>query len=109
MAQHELIEQTTYDPNRLLDTLLEKMSLKNDAALSRALEVAPPVISKIRHRRLPVGASLLIRMHETSGMSIRELRDLMGDRRTKYRLSDAQGKPKPAPEGAGTAQPGALH
>jgi hypothetical protein len=28
-------------------------------------------------------------------MSIRDLRDLMGDRRTKYRLSDAQGRPKP--------------
>jgi len=96
MAQHELIDQTSYDPNRLLDALLEKMSLKNDAALSRMLEVAPPVISKIRHRRLPIGASLLIRMHETTEMSIRELRDLMGDRRTKYRLSDAQGKPKPA-------------
>ncbi len=108
MAQHELIEQTTYDPNRLLDTLLEKMNLKNDAALSRALEVAPPVISKIRHRRLPVGASLLIRMHETSGMSIRELRDLMGDRRTKYRLSDAQGKPKPPAEGS-TPGTSALH
>jgi hypothetical protein len=44
---------------------------------------------------LPVGASLLIRMHEVTGMSIRDLRDLMGDRRTKYRLSDAQGRPKP--------------
>lgn len=95
MTEHALVGQETYDPNRLLDTLLEKMNLKNDAALSRALEVAPPVISKIRHRRLPVGASLLIRMHEVSEMSIRELRDLMGDRRTKYRLSDAQGKPKP--------------
>jgi hypothetical protein len=53
-----------YNPNRLLDTLIENLRLKNDAALSRALEVAPPVISKIRHHRLPVGASLLIRMHE---------------------------------------------
>ena len=84
-----------YNPNRLLDTLIENLRLKNDAALSRALEVAPPVISKIRHHRLPVGASLLIRMHEVTGMSIRDLRDLMGDRRTKYRLSDAQGRPKP--------------
>lgn len=108
MAPHELIEQTTYDPNHLLDTLLEKMKLKNDAALSRMLEVAPPVISKIRHRRLPIGASLLIRMHETTGMSIRELRDLMGDRRTKYRLSDAQGKPKPMEQG-GAEQPSQLH
>lgn len=93
---HGLSSQESYNPNHLLDTLRERMKLKNDAALSRALEVAPPVISKIRHRTLPVGASLLIRMHEVTQMSIRELRDLMGDRRTKYRLSDAQGKPKPA-------------
>ena len=95
---HALSSQETYNPNHLLDTLREKMKLKNDAALSRALEVAPPVISKIRHRTLPVGASLLIRMHEVTQMSIRDLRDLMGDRRTKYRLSDAQGKPKPVIE-----------
>jgi hypothetical protein len=83
-----------YNPNRLLDTLIERLGLKNDAAFSRALEVAPPVISKIRHGRLPVGASLLIRMHEVSGLSIRDLRYLMGDRRQKYRISDTQGKPK---------------
>src|SRR6476620_6663238 len=94
--EHPQTSQPGYDPNHLLDSMLEKLKLKNDAALSRALEVAPPVISKIRHRRLPVGASMLLRMHEVRTMSVRELRDLMGDRRTKYRLSDAQGKPKPA-------------
>lgn len=94
MANHALESQESYNPNHLLDTLLDRLKLKNDAALSRILEVAPPVISKIRHRRLPIGASLLIRMHEVTDLSIRELRDLMGDRRTKYRLSDAQGKPK---------------
>lgn len=93
--------QKTYDPNRLLDALIEKLNLKNDAALSRALEVAPPVISKIRHRRLPVGASLLIRMHEVSDLSIRELRDLMGDRRSKYRISEVDGKPKAQSSGDG--------
>lgn len=88
------LDSHTYDPNRLLDALIEKLHLKNDAALSRALEVAPPVISKIRHRRLPVGASLLIRMHEVTHLSIRELRELMGDRREKFRISDKQFKPK---------------
>jgi hypothetical protein len=92
--EHALASQDSYNPSRLLDTLREKMQLKNDAALSRALEVAPPVISKIRHRALPVGASMLIRMHEVTELSIRELRDLMGDRRAKYRISDVQGKPK---------------
>jgi hypothetical protein len=87
-------EQFQYDPNNLLESLIERLNLKNDAALSRALEVAPPLISKIRHRRLPVGASLLIRMHEVSQLSIKDLRELMGDRRMKFRISDKQFKPK---------------
>lgn len=58
----------------LLDAVMAKLGLKNDAALSRALEVAPPVISKIRHGRLPVGATLLIRMHEVTDIAIRELK-----------------------------------
>ncbi|MGV3654269.1 MAG: hypothetical protein ACO1N5_08620 [Noviherbaspirillum sp.] len=85
-----------YDPNRLLDNLIERLQLKNDAALARSLDVAPPLISKIRHRRLPVGASLLIRMNEVSGLSIQELRKIMGDRRTKVRISEADGRPKSA-------------
>ncbi len=102
-TEHALSSQNSYDPSRLLDTLRERMQLKNDAALSRALEVAPPVISKIRHRALPVGASMLIRMHEVTDLSIRELRDLMGDRRDKYRISDIQGKPKTrSPAATGT-------
>lgn len=87
-------DQFRYDPNNLLESLIKKLNLKNDAALSRALEVAPPLISKIRHRRLPVGASLLIRMHEVSDLSIKDLRELMGDRRNKFRISDKQFKPK---------------
>ena len=70
-------ELLQYNPNRLLDTLIENLRLKNDAALSRALEVAPPVISKIRHNTLPIGATILLRMHEISDFSIRELRALM--------------------------------
>jgi hypothetical protein len=88
MANTKVELPDTYNPNHLLDILLARMQLKNDAALSRMLEVAPPVISKIRHHHLPIGASMLIRMHELTGMSIRDLRDLMGDRRQHYRLSN---------------------
>jgi hypothetical protein len=70
-------EGAVYDPNRVLDAIITKLRLKNDAALSRALEVAPPVISKIRHNTLPIGATILLRMHEVSDFSIRELRALM--------------------------------
>ena len=78
MNSTRLADQVAYDPNNLLDSLIEKLHLKNDAALSRALEVAPPVISKIRHRTLPIGATILLRMHEVSEFSIRELKSLMG-------------------------------
>ena len=104
MTSTKLADLAAYDPNHLLDSLIQKLSLKNDAALSRALEVAPPVISKIRHRRLPVGASLLIRMHEVSDLSIQDLRALMGDRRDKFRISDKQFKPKEGETGSVSAR-----
>lgn len=83
-----------YDPDHLLASLIGRLQVKNDAALSRALEVSPPVISKIRHRRLPVTGSLLIRMHEVTNLSIGELRELLGDRRNKFRISDKHFKPR---------------
>lgn len=84
--------QLEYNPGRLLDMLIETLKLKNDAALCRVLEVAPPVISKIRHRRLPVGASLMIRMHEATDFTIRDIRYMMGDRRGKQRLGSKSTK-----------------
>ena len=76
-----------FNANALLDAMLHQLGLKSDAALSRRIGVAPPVISKIRHGTLSVGASMLIRLHEESGLSIRELRNLMGDRRDFFRMS----------------------
>jgi hypothetical protein len=76
-----------FNPSALLDVLIGNLGLKTDAALARALETQPPVISKIRHHKLPVGATILIRAHEVSGISIRDLRALMGDRRDKFRAA----------------------
>jgi hypothetical protein len=77
MPIRRLPEGAEYDPNRVLDAIINKLKLKNDAALSRVLEVAPPVISKIRHNTLPIGATILLRMHEETDFSISELRALM--------------------------------
>ncbi|MQR00972.1 hypothetical protein [Glaciimonas soli] len=90
----KLDEPVTYDPCYLLDALIEKLQVKNDAGLCRRLGIQPPVISKIRHHRKPVGAAILIRMHEESDLTISELRTLLGDRRKKFRISDKQFKPK---------------
>lgn len=87
--------QPSYCPNKLLNTVLEHLHLRNDAALARLLRVAPPVISKLRSGKIPVGASMLIRMHEETGISIKELRDLMGDTRPRF-MNAKEGKRKNA-------------
>jgi len=72
----------------LLDGLIDILGLKNDAALARALDVSPPILSKIRHGGRNVSASTLIRMHEVSGLNIYELRACMGDHRRRFGIPD---------------------
>jgi len=79
---HEHLLQ--YDPNRLLDFLIERLKLKNDAALARTLAIMPPMISKVRSRRAAISPALLVVMHEASGISLEELREQMGDRRPSF-------------------------
>jgi transcriptional regulator with XRE-family HTH domain len=69
----------------LLDALIKRLELKNDAELSRLLEVEAPTISKLRNGKLSIGASMLLRMHRVSNVSVKELRALMGDRRDVFR------------------------
>jgi hypothetical protein len=68
------IPQTIDGVNRLLDLLKSDADLKNDAALSRALDVAPPVISKLRSGRLPLGASMLLQVHEVFELPVAEIK-----------------------------------
>ena len=75
-----------YNPERLLDAISQTLSAKNDAALARLLEVAGPVIHRIRRRHTPVRASLLVRMQEASGLSLKELRTILGDKRKTFRM-----------------------
>lgn len=78
------MQDLNYNPDNLLDTVKNQMHLKSDAALSRALLVAPPVLSKVRHRQQPVGTSMLVRLSEVSELPIKELRALMGDNRPRF-------------------------
>ena len=87
-----------YTPNNLLDAISDRLHAKNDAELCRLLNVAPPLISKIRHHHLGIGPMLLISMHEESGLSIKELRMLMGDRRTRFQSIQMEGNKKGPPK-----------
>ena len=68
-----------YDPNPLLDYVMRHLGVENDLQLSRHIGISPPVISKVRHGKIPLGSALLVRLHETSGVPTRVLRALTGD------------------------------
>jgi plasmid maintenance system antidote protein VapI len=57
----------------LLDSIKAANGIKNDAALSTALQVAPPVISKLRNGRLPLGDSMVIKMQLAFDIPVRDL------------------------------------
>lgn len=96
MRNARALQEPTFKPHKLLDTLISTLRLRNDAELCRQLEVPPPVVSKIRHRRLAVGATMLLRMHEESGISIKGLKDLLAESLCDGPL-DAGGGGKPPP------------
>lgn len=82
----DTVAHTGYTPGRLIDTIKARLQLRNDAALSRYLEVGAPLISKMRSRRCGLSAGFLIRAHEACGLEIVEMRHLCGDRRKGIRI-----------------------
>jgi plasmid maintenance system antidote protein VapI len=61
----------------LLDFLIKEYGLKNDAALSKALGVKPPVISKIRSRSMGVSGDMKILIYKKTGMSIEDIEEFL--------------------------------
>lgn len=66
-----------YSPEKLLDVLLDRFKLKNDAALARALQLPPTVVSKLRSKSSNLSAAVLLRLHDATGLSINDIRSLM--------------------------------
>ncbi|MEC4719834.1 hypothetical protein RY831_11790 [Noviherbaspirillum sp. CPCC 100848] len=81
------IASSKYDPNRLLNTLMERLGLPSDKELSQRLNISTKVLRKIRTGELTISASMLLWMAECAQTTIEELRSILGDRRRKLRLS----------------------
>lgn len=60
-----------------MDLLLDILGLPSDSALSRALFVAPSVISRIRFGRLSVGPIMVLRIHDLTNMSVAEIKEMI--------------------------------
>lgn len=79
-----------FDPGRMFNALEALLKLRSDAALARVLEVPTPLVKLMRAGDIPVTPELLIRAEEVSGWSGRALRDMMGDRRRKFRFDEVR-------------------
>jgi len=62
---------------KLLDELQSRFEIKNDRQLSERLDVAPPIISRIRNGKSNVSADIMIKIHEVFGLSIAEIKELL--------------------------------
>jgi plasmid maintenance system antidote protein VapI len=62
--------------NALIDYLLERFNLGTDAALARMMELQPPVISKMRHGKMSLTPSFILRVHDTFDIPIKEIKKI---------------------------------
>jgi hypothetical protein len=81
----------------MLDHLIQQMQIGGDAELANVLGVQQGLLRQIRRRQQRVGAELLIRINDMTGIEIRELRIVMGDRRKRTRLSRVDGIQRASP------------
>lgn len=63
---------------KFIDYLVTVLGVKNDAALARALSLTAPAISKYRSGTTPIGAGLILRAHEVTGIPVRTLKGVAG-------------------------------
>ncbi len=83
-AQESLAQARVLLPGQFPEPTDGKMALKNDAELARTLAITPAVVSRIRNKKAPVSASVLLMIHEATEIAIPELRKMMGDSRRLF-------------------------
>ncbi|MGG7603800.1 helix-turn-helix domain-containing protein [Massilia sp. BKSP1R2A-1] len=65
--------------SRLMDRLRDLHYLRTDAELSRVLGINACTLSKIRSGKSPISAAVILRIHETYGLPVAELRAVLAD------------------------------
>lgn len=89
MQNQQMLSLPTYDPDKMFDHVKDLLNVKSDLQLSLILECSPSQISKVRNFKDPLSDLMLIRLHEETGLSIRELRSLAGIEQGKIELKKA--------------------
>ena len=62
----------------LFNKMARDFRLKNDAAVAKFLDLAPPVVSKIRNGKLEVGSTVVIRVMRATGWNLDDVEAFLG-------------------------------
>jgi hypothetical protein len=82
----DLLSSEAYDPKALIAHVKKALGIKKDSDLVKLVGFNASVISKVRHKRKLLSAELLLAFHDLTGLSVQEMRWVMGDReRYDYR------------------------
>jgi transcriptional regulator with XRE-family HTH domain len=63
----------------LFDFLKTEYNILSDRQLCAALGITPPMLSKIRHGVIGVSGDVIILIHEKTGMSIADIKELISE------------------------------
>ena len=78
----------TYDTRNLVVALVQRLGLRHATDLANLLGVTAPSVHRLcHHAGHPVSAAMLVALSCASGLPVHELRRLMGDRRSRLRLT----------------------
>lgn len=80
------LAEGSYNPGALLDFLLEHMRLGKDSQLAHRLDIHRRLLGRIRKRQINISGSMLIVMHEASGIPVAALKQMSKDRRKTSRM-----------------------
>lgn len=68
-----------YNPVPVISAALKISGLFSIDKLCIAMDIDPAIMSKLRHKKIPLNHNHLLKFHEFTGISVRELRNMMGD------------------------------
>ena len=70
------ITTTPTIPHKMLDVVRDIVGARTDSQMAKALGVDPSSISRIRRGGMPASGDFIIKVHEVTGISIKEIKEL---------------------------------
>jgi hypothetical protein len=74
--------------NDFLNYLCVMKNITTDVALANALDVPPPVISKLRSCTLAARSMIILKIHDAFGMSIKDIKAAIGEPPTPKEVAE---------------------